>query len=296
MLLPLSCAEGQCGACRYWAVSPIPSSIMVPSPSADAPLLFFDSGLGGLTVLAKTRLLLPTALIIYAADYAAMPYGTKSEAELSARVPALLGRLVERYQPRLAVIACNTASTIALAHVRAALDLPIVGTVPAIKPASDMTASGVIGILGTNATVRQPYVDDLSVKFANGKHVLRHGSPELVAAAEAKLHGFPVDPGAIKSAVDGLRGQQHGERLDVVILACTHFPLLIDELREAFGPRVQFIDGAEGIARRVVSLTQGQAWPVAAMPVQAVFTGNCVEKLPSVEMLRPFGIEHISLI
>ncbi|HRE36729.1 MAG TPA: glutamate racemase, partial [Sphingopyxis terrae] len=75
----------------------------------------------------------------------------------------------------------------ALAHVRAALDLPIVGTVPAIKPASELTRSGVIGVLGTEATVRQPYVDDLSAKFGRDKIVLRHGSPELVTAAEGKL-------------------------------------------------------------------------------------------------------------
>src|SRR3546814_9371084 len=123
-------------------------------PATDAPILFFDSGLGGLTVLGPTRALLPTAPFVYAADYAGLPYGKKSDEELAARVPALLGRLVERFQPRLAVIACNTASTIALGHVRAALDLPIVGTVPAIQPAAEMTKTRVIGVLGTDATVQ----------------------------------------------------------------------------------------------------------------------------------------------
>src|SRR3546814_1243018 len=122
-------------------------------PAADAPILFFDSGLGGLTVLGPTRALLPTAPIVYAADYAGLPYGKQSDEELAARVPALLGRLAERYQPRLAVIACNTASTIAPGHVRPALDLPIVGTVPATKPAAEMTQPGVIGVRGTAATV-----------------------------------------------------------------------------------------------------------------------------------------------
>src|SRR3546814_4835277 len=123
------------------------------APSAQAPLLFFDRGLGGLTVLGPTRALLPTAPIVYAADYAGLPYGKKSDEELAARVPALLGRLVERYQPRLAVIACNTASTIALGHVRAALDLPIAGTVPAIKHAAETTKTGAIGVLGTEESV-----------------------------------------------------------------------------------------------------------------------------------------------
>ena len=128
----------------------------------DRPILFFDSGVGGLSVLAEAQRLLPQASTVYVADSAGFPYGTKSESEIAARVPALLGRLAERYHPRLIVIACNTASTIALASVRAALDLPIVGTVPAIKPAAAFSKTRVIGVLGTNATVRQPYVDNLA--------------------------------------------------------------------------------------------------------------------------------------
>ena len=107
------------------------------SPHEDAPILFFDSGVGGISVLEPTLALLPQAPIVYACDYKGLPYGQKSEAEVGTRVSALLGRLVERVRPRLAVIACNTASTIALAHVRSALDIPFVGTVPAVKPAAD---------------------------------------------------------------------------------------------------------------------------------------------------------------
>src|SRR6478735_5482376 len=151
------------------------------------PLLFFDSGVGGLSVLRHARALLPNAPLVYVADSAGYPYGTRSESEIAARVPALLGRLAERYDPRLIVIACNTASTIALQHVRAALDVPIVGTVPAIKPAAEISRTRVIGVLGTDATVRQPYVDDLAARFAADCVVLRHGSAELVEMAEAAL-------------------------------------------------------------------------------------------------------------
>ncbi|WP_234178771.1 glutamate racemase [Sphingopyxis sp. NFH-91] len=266
------------------------------TPAPDAPILFFDSGLGGLTVLGPTRALLPTAPIVYAADYAGLPYGKKSDAELAARVPALLGRLVERYHPRLAVIACNTASTIALAHVRAALDLPIVGTVPAIKPASELTRSGVIGVLGTEATVRQPYVDDLSAKFTRDKIVLRHGSPELVTAAESKLRGEPVDPAAIARALAGLTDQAGGGAIDVIVLACTHFPLLQDELQAAAGPGVTLIDGAAGIARRIAHLTQGQAWPQTAAPGIAVFTRSDDRLPPPLAALAPYGIGRIETI
>jgi glutamate racemase len=234
------------------------------------PLLFFDSGVGGLSVLAATQKLLPNAPIVYAADSAGYPYGTKSEAEIAARVPALLGRLVERYRPRLVVIACNTASTIALAHVRSALDLPVVGTVPAIKPAAALSRTRVIGVLGTEATIRQPYVDRLAAEFASDCLVLRHGSAELVDLAEAKLRGEPTDLAAYARILRGLTDQAGGDRLDTVVLACTHFRLVEPELSAALP--LAYVDGAEGIARRIDFLTQGQSWPLEPIPGTAVFT------------------------
>src|SRR5213082_2996086 len=201
---------------------------------ANAPLLFFDSGVGGLSVLEPTLKLLPNAPIVYAADSAGYPYGKKSDAELASRVPALLGRLVERFHPRLAVIACNTASTIALEHVRSALDLPVVGTVPAIKPAAEISKTRVIGVLGTQATVRQPYVDDLAARFAADCAIIRHGSPELVELAEAKLAGEAIAVDDVRSAAQPMFDAPDGDRIDTVVLACTHFPLLDEELRSAF--------------------------------------------------------------
>ncbi len=227
----------------------------------DRPILLFDSGVGGLSVLRAIRARLPQASIVYVADNAAFPYGTKSEAEIASRVPALLGRLTERFNPRLIVIACNTASTIALSVVRAALDLPVVGTVPAIKPAAEHSKTRVIGVLGTDATVRQPYVDRLSEEFASDCNVLRHGSAKLVELAEAKLHGLPTDPAAYRAVLDGLLSQPGGEAIDTVVLACTHFPLVADELAAAAPRPLAFVDGAAGIARRVAHLTEGQDWP-----------------------------------
>lgn len=231
------------------------------------PILFFDSGVGGLSIAAPTRALLPDAAFVYAADSAGFPYGTKTEQEIAARVPALLGRLAERYRPRLIVIACNTASTIALAAVRAALDLPIVGTVPAIKPAAALSGTRVIGVLGTDATVRQAYVDDLAARFAADCRVVRHGSAALVELAEAKLRGEAVALDAVAAAVAPLAGDA---AIDTVVLACTHFPLLADELAAVFGPGVSFVDGGSGIARRVAHLTAGQAF--ASAPGIAVLT------------------------
>jgi glutamate racemase len=256
-----------------------------------APLLFFDSGVGGLSVLEPTRALLPNAPIVYVADSAGYPYGNRSEAEIASRVPALLGRLVERFKPRLAVIACNTASTIALDHVRSALDLPVVGTVPAIKPAAEMSKSRVIGVLGTQATVRQPYVDDLAARFAADCTVLRHGSPELVDLAEAKLAGDQVSIEAVRAAAQPLLDQQGGEAMDVMVLACTHFPLLDAELHAAF-PSVRTVDGAAGIARRIAYLTRGQAWPTGPMPGTAIFTGS-PPRGPLLSALARFGLDEV---
>jgi glutamate racemase len=259
---------------------------------AEAPLLFFDSGVGGLSVLQPTRAILPGASIVYAADSAGFPYGKKTEAELAARVPALLGRLVERYRPRLTVIACNTASTIALEHVRAALDIPVVGTVPAIKPAAELSKSRVIGVLGTDATVRQPYVDDLAARFAADCTVIRHGSAELVELAEAKLAGDEVPIQAIHDAIAPMLAQPEGEKIDVMVLACTHFPLLAEEIAIAF-PAIVQVDGGPGIARRIAYLTAGQSWPVRPYGV-AVFTAPPRPSLGSA--VAGFGLTEVQIL
>ena len=265
-----------------------------------APVLILDSGVGGLSVLGPIRALLPGLPIVYAADNAGFPYGTKSEAEIAARVPALLGRLVERYRPQLAVIACNTASTIALAHVRAALDLPVVGTVPAIKPAAEQSKTRVIGVLGTEATVRQTYVDRLAAEFASDCLVLRHGSARLVMLAEAKLAGETVTAADVAPELAGLLDQPGGDRMDMVVLACTHFPLLRAELVGASPRPLGFVDGGAGIARRVAYLLGpeivalvGQGSPV---PGRAVFTRADAHVDALAGALKSFGLDTVEIL
>ena len=262
---------------------------------ASAPLLFFDSGVGGLSVLGELRKALPDAPVIYAADNGGLPYGPKSEAEVAARVCGLLGRMSERFRPRLICIACNTASTIALGMVRDVLNVPIVGTVPAIKPAVALTRSGVIGLLGTAATIRQAYVDRLEAEFSSDKLLLRFAAGELVDAAEAKLRGRPVDPEVYARAAAGLRSQPGGAQIDTVVLACTHFPLLRAELQIAFGPEVQFVDGAAGIARRIAHLTRGQHFARSA-PDLALMTrpDDTLESL--VPAFAHYGLDRIEVL
>jgi len=239
----------------------------------DRPILFFDSGVGGLSIVAPARALLPQARFVYAADSAGFPYGTRTEGEIAARVPVLLGRLAERYRPRLIVIACNTASTIALPAIRAALDLPVVGTVPAIRPAALLSRTRTIGVLGTQATVRQAYVDDLAARYAGDCTVLRHGSAELVELAEAHLRGEGADAARFAAVLAGLFDQPGGEAIDVIVNACTHFPLVGSQLAAAAAPRaVRFVDGGDGIARRIAVLTDRHDWPESPGDGIAVFT------------------------
>ena len=239
---------------------------------ASSPILLFDSGVGGLTVYDALREVLPHAPVIYAADLAGLPYGTKTETQIATRVAGLLGRMAERYQPRLACIACNTASTIALGMVRDVLEIPVVGTVPAIKPAAALTRTGTIGLVGTEATIRQAYVDDLEARFGNGTRLLRVAAPGLVAAAEAKLRGHPVDPAIIADVHARLTAMPGAADIDTLVLACTHFPLLSDELTAAFGDNVRQVDGAAGIARRIAHLLEGQSF-AATGPNRFIVTG-----------------------
>ena len=264
-----------------------------------SPILFLDSGIGGLSVMQAAAKIMPHQKFLYAADYAGAPYGTKSEAEIASRVPALLGRLAERYKPSLVTIACNTACTIALSHVRTALNLPIVGTVPAIKPASLMTKTGVIGLLGTDATIRQPYIDRLKDRFATDYIMLKHGAPELVNAAEAKIRGEKVDMSIIRGAIDGLRNQEHGQCLDHIILGCTHFPLLVQELSQAAPDDLSFLDGAEGIARQIKRLMIENETPPASAgrPMHHFITTGPINDVEAYKpALRAYGFTEFSEI
>ncbi len=260
--------------------------------------LVFDSGVGGLSVLREIAHLLPQLRLTYAADNAGFPYGTKTEVELVARVSAVIGALVETTRPDIVVIACNTASTTALAAVRQFLTIPVIGVVPAIKPAAAASHSRVIGLLGTRATVASAYTAALIQQFADGCSVLTHGSPELVEAAERKLQGLPLGEADIAAAIARLFGQPGGDRLDTVVLGCTHFPLLAAELAAAAPHPVTWMDSGAAIARRVATIL-GLAAPVelpASPAHRAIFTAETasVERMRSA--LMEFGLAEVEFL
>ena len=222
-----------------------------PSP-AKGRVLVFDSGVGGLTVASEIRALGPRLSVHYAADTGFFPYGDKSDDALRARLPVVARALVDAVKPDVFVIACNTASTLALAEVRAALDIPVVGTVPAIKPAARLTETGTIGLLATPGTIRRAYTARLIEEFASEKRVILHGSLELVKLAEAHACGEDIPPEAFAAAQAPLFGAPGGDRIDTIVLACTHFPLVRGQLIATAPHAVSYIDSGAAIARQTI--------------------------------------------
>ena len=228
-------------------------------------ILAADSGLGGLSVVAEIRRALPQARFAYLCDNAYFPYGTKADAALLAHFLKAMQAAIARVAPTLIVTACNTISTICLPELRAATPIPVVGVVPAVKPAAAMTKRKTIGILATPATIDRPYTDDLIARHAADCRVLKLGSAELVAMAEAKLLGQKVDLERLGEILAPFLTPPAAERPDVVVLACTHFPLLRAELEAISPPDIAWIDSGEAVARRVVEvLPNPDATPMLA--------------------------------
>lgn len=219
-----------------------------------ARILLFDSGMGGLTVARAVAAQLPAARLIYAADNAAFPYGAWNEDALARRIVGVVGALIARCDPHIAVIACNTASTIALAQLREAYKLPFVGTVPAIKPAAAQTKSGIIGVLATPGTVVREYTQSLIRTYAQGCEVVLHGAGRLAKMAENKLRGHGIDLAMLREEIAPVFREHQGKRTDVVVLGCTHYPLLIDDIATVAPWPVDYIDPAPAIARRAADV------------------------------------------
>ncbi|EKK7716175.1 glutamate racemase [Cronobacter dublinensis] len=228
------------------------------TPSEARPtILVFDSGVGGLSVYDEIRHLLPDLHYIYAFDNVAFPYGEKSEAFIVERVVEIVTAVQARYPLALAVIACNSASTVSLPALREKFAFPVVGVVPAIKPAARLTANGVVGLLATRGTVKRPYTHELIARFANECRIEMLGSAELVEIAEAKLHGEPVSLEALRRVLRPWLRMP--EPPDTVVLGCTHFPLLAEELLQVLPEGTRLVDSGAAIARRTAWLLEHEA-------------------------------------
>jgi glutamate racemase len=267
---------------------------VMPRALASPTILIFDSGLGGLTVYREVAKARPDARFVYAADDALFPYGGIEDGALTARVLAVMEGLIAAHKPDLVVIACNTASTIALPSLRARFSVPFVGTVPAIKPACAASQSKLVSVLGTEATVKREYTRALIREFAAGCEVTLTGSPRLAGFAEAELHGRPASDSEIAAEIAPCFVDNGAGRTDIVVLACTHYPLLLDRLRQLAPWPVTFLDPAPAIARRVVELIGPANGRKATPPARAVFTAGRVTSTALAAALAGFGIAEIA--
>ena len=253
-------------------------------------ILVFDSGLGGLTVFREVAKARPDARFVYVADDVFFPYASHGEAELVERVTALMGELINTHRPEIVVIACNTASTLVLPQLRAQFPVPFIGTVPAIKPACALSVTRLVSVLGTEATVSREYTRALIRDFANGSEVTLVGSTRLATFAEAELNGAPVDDAAIAREIEPCFVESGGRRTDIIVLACTHYPLLLARLERLAPWPVTFIDPAPAIARRLLDLVGPPASQAASPRARLLFASGRTPSPALAAALAGFGI------
>jgi glutamate racemase len=253
-------------------------------------LLVFDSGVGGLSVVAEIRRELPDAEIVYVADDAGFPYGDWEDAALTERVVGVVAALIAEHRPDAVVVACNTASTLVLPPLRARFDLPFVGTVPAVKPAAERTRSGVVAVLGTYGTIRRDYTRGLIDQFAKDCHVRLVGSGNLAPFAERVMRGEPVEDDAIRAEIAPAFVEIDGRRTDMIVLACTHYPFLLPEFERLAPWPVTWIDPAPAIARRVAAVTGGMGPDAASGGGCAILTSGKAWPPALTGQLRRLGL------
>jgi len=226
------------------------------------PILFCDSGVGGLPYLAWVRERLPNERFLYVADNANFPYGERSPEDLRNVVISLVGRLMVKFDPKLVVVACNTASVVALAALRERYSVPFVGVVPAVKPAAERSRVRKIALLATTRTVGDAYSDNLIDQFASDCTVIRIAGQQLVSFIENEY--LDADARRIHEAMETAVAPLRSEKVDSLILGCTHFTLLDRELKQELGSSVEIVDSREGVGRQVIRLVDSGSDPAAA--------------------------------
>ena len=230
-----------------------PKSRKLATELTTAKVLVFDSGVGGLSICKEIIASNKNIKLHYLSDNAAFPYGEKSADQLISRATKVLLQACAQLSPDLVVIACNTASTVVLPSLRTQLDVPIVGVVPAIKTAATISQTKTFALLATPGTVERPYTQQLIDEHAADCQVIRVGSSQLVRAIESHIHGDVIDTEYLQQIISQLTEQLGGDKIDTVVLGCTHFPLIADRFKE-IKPEWQWIDSGAAIASRVNDL------------------------------------------
>ncbi len=214
-------------------------------------ILFIDSGIGGISILKKFKEMSTGVNTLYYADTANFPYGNKPHDYLTRLLTNIYNSLSNEYKIIMVVIACNTASVTALEQLRQRVSIPVIGTVPAIKKASELSKTGKIGVIATENTIKQDYIYNLIKQFAADKDVTVKACPELVTFIEKNTLTNTKDLQAIFEKE--LSVLKNGE-IDYLVLGCTHYSFLIDQISDYLGNKVNIIDSSEGVSKRILSL------------------------------------------
>ena len=256
-------------------------------------ILVLDSGLGGLTVLREVRAILPTEQIIYVGDDDGFPYGSWPEDALVERLVDLFAHYLNTHTIELAIVACNTASTLIMPSLREAFDIPFVGTVPAIKPATERTVSGLVSVLATPGTVNRSYTQSLIEKFAGDVAVNLVGSNNLAQLAEHYMQHREIDTKLLQREIAPCFVEQNAKRTDIVVLGCTHYPFLVNEMRKLAPWPVDWIDPSEAVAQRALDVFESrtiiQSTTNGLLPDLAYLTSN-ESNSAAQRLLQGFGL------
>lgn len=214
-----------------------------------------DSGVGGLPYLDRSRQLLPNESFLYVADTAGFPYGTREPDELVHHLEHTVGRVAHLAPPKALVLACNTASVVGLAPLRERFSFPVVGVVPAVKPAASLSRNRRIGLLATNRTVLDSYTEDLISQFASDCHIERVGDGDIVSFVETRYLDSASDERiwSVRTAADRFRAAA----IDTLVIGCTHFIYVEEELSELLGRRVHIVDSVDGVATQLGRVVDG---------------------------------------
>ncbi len=258
-------------------------------------ILFFDSGVGGLSICEAVKKLNPDIEPLYLFDNECFPYGEKSEEFLIKRVDNILQQAVKSFNLSGVVVACNTASTVALPSLRDHISIPIIGVVPAIKPAAVLSKKKIIALLATPGTVKRKYTDELINKYANGCKVIKLGNAELARIAEKRLTSGSVDELKVASVLKPLLDLDKNNCPDVIVLGCTHYPFLSDVIKKLL-PSCSLIDAGDAIGKRVEVLFEMEKMrPVCVKKIEsrAYYIGRLLNYEDRLLMFKNFGFNSL---
>ena len=257
------------------------------------PVAFIDSGIGGLPYLLWFRERMPGEDLVYCADTKYFPYGKRGADEVRGIVIELAGRVCRRLSPKMFVVACNTASVSALSDLRSRFDVPFIGVVPAVKPAAGLSRKKTIGIMATDRTVEEAYTEGLIRDFARNCRIIKYADGDIIDFVENRL----LDSTETERSVFAKRAAAALKEADTVVLACTHFLHIREDLGKEFGSGVEIVDSVEGVGRQAIRILRTNGLEAGNGGRARLFTSNLSEKSGMYrQYAEKYGLEFMGVL